>query len=353
VTPAGDYGDDSAEQRFFAGQVTPDEEAAFRAAYEAAGGDPATLDAGRAAFQRLMHPRSEGDVNRLWRDLERRLDAPGPAVDAPKSPTVQVLPVHRHSPWRVAAMIALVATTGAGVWGLLTKGNASRMESFVVPRGGALRTVYMPDGTRFVLAPASQLTYDAARFGTRERVVTLIGQASFSVVHHDDRPFTVRAGPLVTRDVGTEFTVRAYPDAPARVAVAEGSVIVNRPETSDADRIPTRSASSPILLTAGMAATTPSERDAAGLRTGPADPAMDFGWTTDGLAFHNVPLRDVVAALSRTSDVDMTVAGDSLSGLEVNVAFHTETPDQACAMLALLAHAKCRRSGHHITLSSR
>ncbi len=75
-----------------------------------------------------------------------------------------------------------------------------------------------------MLDVASTLRY-LAGFTDGPRQVSLDGEAYFDVVYEQDRPFIVRAGALVATDLGTQFTVRAYPeDAGARVVVREGRV---------------------------------------------------------------------------------------------------------------------------------
>jgi hypothetical protein len=74
-----------------------------------------------------------------------------------------------------------------------------------------------------MLGVASTLRYPAGfTDGPRQ-----VWEAYFDVVYEQDRPFIVRAGDLVAKDLGTQFTVRAYPeDAGARVVVREGRVAI-------------------------------------------------------------------------------------------------------------------------------
>ena len=82
----------------------------------------------------------------------------------------------------------------------------------------------LPDGTRGRLAPGSHLRV-AAEFGADRRDIHLGGEAFFDVVHDPRRPFTVFAGNAGAREVGTAFSVRAYPqDSAATVVVREGEV---------------------------------------------------------------------------------------------------------------------------------
>jgi|GEM_PF-517195 len=84
--------------------------------------------------------------------------------------------------------------------------------------------IVLPDGTRVVLSPGSVLKYPI-QF-QNERKVLLEGEANFSVTHQNE-PFLVIAGDMVTKVLGTRFTVRAF-DAEIRnsVKVQSGKVSV-------------------------------------------------------------------------------------------------------------------------------
>jgi transmembrane sensor len=99
------------------------------------------------------------------------------------------------------------------------------VETFTVTTTrGERREVHARDGTMFTLGPASSLRYTARRNGRKS---TLTGIADFVVVHDASRPFVVHTSNTITRDVGTEFSVRAYAgDARVIVAVSSGVVEV-------------------------------------------------------------------------------------------------------------------------------
>jgi len=88
---------------------------------------------------------------------------------------------------------------------------------------GERRSVQLPDGSTVMLDSRSSLRVD---FTAAARQVELVhGQALFSVVHDSHRPFLVRAGATVIRDVGTQFDVKQRPDDTV-VTVVEGRVAV-------------------------------------------------------------------------------------------------------------------------------
>ena len=75
---------------------------------------------------------------------------------------------------------------------------------------GERRSVNLPDGSTVLLDSRSLLQVD---FTARTRQVELVhGQALFSVIHDPQKPFLVRAGATVIRDIGTQFDVKQRPD---------------------------------------------------------------------------------------------------------------------------------------------
>ena len=90
-----------------------------------------------------------------------------------------------------------------------------------------VRSLTLPDGTEVTLNRYSSLTCPE-RFRRDRRDVSLQGEACFRVSKDARRPFTVEAGGMEVRVLGTHFNVEAYPaDAEARTTLLEGSVAVS------------------------------------------------------------------------------------------------------------------------------
>lgn len=90
----------------------------------------------------------------------------------------------------------------------------------------AVRHIRLSDGSTVVLFPESVMLVHFD-FSTSERKVTLTGRAFFDISRDESRPFFVYANDVVTKVLGTSFTVSAYPDEPEiTVAVTSGTVSV-------------------------------------------------------------------------------------------------------------------------------
>jgi transmembrane sensor len=131
--------------------------------------------------------------------------------------------------WAVAATLLLAVSAGALILGL-----GLRSPPTYITDAGARRSILLPDGSKVLLDSKSRLrvSYTAAA----RKVELLEGQAMFYVSRNPRRPFLVRAGHTVVRDVGTVFDVNRLGNGTV-VTVVEGSVAVAMP--------------SPIHLSAG------------------------------------------------------------------------------------------------------
>lgn len=88
--------------------------------------------------------------------------------------------------------------------------------------------VTLPDGSSVLLHPKSRLSY-AADFAADRREVFLDGEAFFEVAKDARRPFMVYANDIVTKVIGTSFTIRApHGSKEAEVIVRTGKVSVYR-----------------------------------------------------------------------------------------------------------------------------
>ena len=91
-----------------------------------------------------------------------------------------------------------------------------------IPRGGEY-TLVLSDGTEVILNSNTELTYPV-RFGKKERVVSLSGEAFFQVKKDASRPFYVKVGEVTLRVYGTSFNVNTQDKNVIRTALVEGSV---------------------------------------------------------------------------------------------------------------------------------
>ncbi|WP_031528305.1 FecR family protein [Dyadobacter crusticola] len=177
---------------------------------------------------------TEAQSSKMWKVVEDSMYVEEPVANQDEKPVVQT--------WRwlrVAASVALICGIGAmSFWYLLRPGE---MISFgkqkAAPVGwetievvNALtekRFVLLPDGSSVVLHPGSQLSYNSKLQTGQKREVTLIGKGFFEIVKDPGKPFLVYSRGIVTKVLGTSFSVDAREiTGQVKVEVKTGKVTV-------------------------------------------------------------------------------------------------------------------------------
>jgi transmembrane sensor len=96
----------------------------------------------------------------------------------------------------------------------------------IVNAGEQAYRATLPDGSKVTLEPRSHIEI-ASAFEGKERKVYLQGKAFFQVVRDESRPFEVCTRKVITKVLGTSFTVDAYDDdEEVTVSVKTGKVSV-------------------------------------------------------------------------------------------------------------------------------
>jgi transmembrane sensor len=156
---------------------------------------------------------------------------------------------HGRSPWnagywvRIAAILVLFGGLGWIFW-MRSQQRSITYDQLVAAAGVQMlekinttakpTQVALEDGSRVTLDPGSKLGYPG-HFGDGRREVFLSGKAFFDVVKDPSKPFFVYANELVTKVLGTSFTVRSYANEQnVSVAVKTGKVAVFSREDTDA-----------------------------------------------------------------------------------------------------------------------
>jgi transmembrane sensor len=276
-------------------------------------------------------------------DDDSRQDPGGPP-DARRAATAEphhlfkLLPSRRRGPgWRRVMIPAFAAgLVVAGAFGLARGGKVPapppRPPETFATANRERAELRLSDGTRIRLAPASRVEV-AADYGEQRRVVHLEGQGYFEVKHDTTRPFTVYAGGVIARDLGTDFAVRSYPeDRAVQVVVRRGAVAmtgVGRLAAGDVGRLAIDGTSS---LTRGVA----------------VDSLLT--WLDGRLVFHDAPLSTVLAELRRWHDADVRLADPALGTLPFTGVLTDASLPSSINLVAATLGLLVRRTGDRVTL---
>lgn len=224
------------------------------------------------------------------------------------------------------------AAVAAALVGVVTLGPGGTGDTYAVATGvGEHRAIALADGSRIELNGSTRLTLDRdnPRFARVEQ-----GEALFTVVHDEARPFQVEAGDARLHDLGTVFNV-VHDGARIDVAVAEGAVRWRR-------------GGEQVDLNPGMALSQ-REGEAALVTRGAA--ADVGGWRQGRLSYSGARYDAVAADLSRNLGTPVAIAPAAaprrFSGTIVIDRDDAATMERVGALLDVNA----RRSGDGWTLA--
>jgi transmembrane sensor len=111
-------------------------------------------------------------------------------------------------------------------------------------------TIALPDGSSLALSPGSRIGYANHFDSSANRDVYLSGEAFFEVTKNPDRPFRVFANEIVTKVLGTSFTVRSFEnDTTIQVIVRTGKVTVYSQAVTNTRRSATDHKPGEVILT--------------------------------------------------------------------------------------------------------
>lgn len=163
--------------------------------------------------------------------------------------------------WHTVAAALLVACVTGGLYFFSTRSTAAA--SFTWEKMTASRqlienvntsdkpiTIALPDGSAISLAPGSRVGYANHFDSSANRDVYLSGEAFFEVTKNPDRPFRVFANEIVTKVLGTSFTVRSFEkDTTIQVIVRTGKVTVYSQAVTNTRRSATDHKPGEVILT--------------------------------------------------------------------------------------------------------
>jgi transmembrane sensor len=253
-----------------------------------------------------------------------------PPVPAP-------ITVQSVSRWRRQGMIGggLAGTAAAAVAIFaLAMPSAPLAEVAITTAPGEHRMIHLQDGTQIALNGGSRLVLDRSNARTARLEQ---GEAMFSVVHDETRPFTVDAGGARMLDLGTRFDVMRTARG-SEVAVAEGAVLYDPNGAAvrlGAGKMLRRSNGSQVVEVSQI------------------DPASVGAWRTGQFVYRDTPLwrvaEDMARATGRPIAIDPHLANRAFTGAIVIPADRTAFPDRLGAILDV----KVARSGNGLYLKAR
>jgi transmembrane sensor len=162
---------------------------------------------------------------------------------------------------------------------------------------GQQTQVKLPDGTIVFLNAESALKYPTSFAQTKNRLVSLIGEAYFEVAKDKLHPFVVEADQQTVEVLGTTFNINSYTDETAvKTTLLEGSV-----------KILNLNSKSASLLKPGEQSIINAEKT----EIKPVETDDVVAWKKGYFMFNNETLENIMKKVSRWYDVEVIYRDNS------------------------------------------
>jgi len=172
----------------------------------------------------------------------------------------------------------------------------------------------LPDGSEIWLNKNSQLTFPEV-FDSKQRLVTLTGEAFFKIAKDSQRPFIVNTGETTVQVLGTSFNLRAY-EKENRIAlkVIEGKVIFQATSTG-----------TQTVLAANEKAGF--YKDEQVINKIVEENWQDTAWMPKNLDFDNTPISEIISYLETNFEVVIELANPKLADCTLLATLVDNSPD--------------------------
>jgi len=203
----------------------------------------------------------------------------------------------------------------------LTRGKSLHEEE---NNSNANKVITLTDGSKVTLTPHAKISFPE-KFPAEKREVYLSGEALFHVSKDAKRPFLVYSNQLVTKVLGTKFTIIAQDEAKkTSVEVKEGKVSVFR----ENDFVDTKNQKA--LQSKGMVLTANQkvvyERESTTMIKSISDsPQLIPGESEMSFNFVNTPASEVLADLEDAYQVDIIFDKETLRGCPITASLTNQS----------------------------
>lgn len=326
-------------------------------------------EASQKEMETLENWLSEADENQQYFDdltqLYRQIGSPEDRVPSPNTSLAKAKfmaymngaervspPFYKHWMFQAASILILL-TVSFSIWYF----NYSIHDVNLTSTNKQVEQVFT-DGTRVILSKNSRITY-RSNFGKKDRILRLSGEATIVAGHQGAGRLQIVTDLLTIEDIGTTFTVSAYPENPIiTVSVKEGlvnlitqdkkSFHLKANETCQFNRrnATFRSGSLKNVLDKPLTLQEPI------LPAEATQEAKTASSTTYDYQFESKPLFDVVETISEDYGVDIDFEDASIGMQEITVQFNHEKIDLILEVIAETMNLKVHKIAGGYRLSS-
>ena len=255
--------------------------------------------------------------NRLWQKLQNQISG----IEVPAQTIF--IPFWQLPVFKLGVAASVVVATALGYLSYQDNGTDTPSQALVhqkvkgmelvVNTTSTMLPVTLEDGSKVTLSPQSELRFPT-HFMPQQREVFLTGEAFFEITENPTRPFLVNAGQLVTKVLGTSFSVRAKQDSPeVEVSVKTGKVSVY--ERDKTGQLQSNKNGNGVILTPNhrVVFSTENKLFITGLVEKPAVLVSAVAAQKIAFVFDDSPISYVLNQLKKAYSIDIEIDNKALS----------------------------------------
>jgi hypothetical protein len=272
-------------------------------------------------FKALDEEAIDGEIKKVLQKLkDRSYEAEDPAYESRKKGILH-LPARIYFTSAIAAALIIFLFTGFPHFTGVEKSppkyellSAETKSNSIEQVNGAdtVQLIILPDGSKVRLKRKSKLTYSPGFSNSSIREVYLNGEAFFEIKRNAARPFFVLTHNIITKVLGTSFTVRDYSsDKKAVVSVKTGKVSVFKTGNLSA---PLSKGNEPggILVSSNQELVYSSDSDEM-LKTLTEKPELIVAAVKATFTFNATPVSQVFKIMQEAYGIPIMYDGDVIS----------------------------------------
>lgn len=291
-----------------------------------ASGDTSAIP-GQWKVLRTVNEQENIDVDRAWGRLSSRIGFPGDELIS-KSSGMRLI---KGQFLRIAATILLVTGIASALFYIAGKSSLTGRKTISTGIAESNVMVKLPDGSSVWLNRNTRLSYRFTR-ESKERSVTLTGEAFFDIAPDSSRPFIVDAGKAMVKVIGTSFNViTSNDDSAVEVFVKTGRVIM-------AGGTPDQT----VVLDPGFVGTI--NESIAGKKLN--EDRNYLAWNTGQLTYDGQKLGVVFNDLRKLYGIDIITADSSISDLPLDGTFSNEPHETIIRVICTTFNLTYRQDGN-------
>lgn len=311
----------------------------------------------RETLQAIQEDTLDPTPDLVYRNIQQIMQDTEPALHD-SAPSIS----YGRLAWVTAASVAAILFTWFGWYSgqdkpttvyqkLVTTSTLPMKE--VINTGAKTKLVLLADGSSVLLQPNSRISYPSAFSSYKKREVYLVGEAFFEVAKNPDKPFFVYADNLITKVLGTSFTVRAYDKKIVDVTVKTGRVSVFT--RTDHERVEKQESRQLIGLVLTPNQRVHFNRDESQLFRSLVDSPtlLDMPIQQAMFEFSGTPIARVFAALEKAYGVEIVFDAEVMKNCYLTASLDDEPLFEKLTMICQTLDAQYEQMDGKIIITSK